>query len=541
MVLDGIDGAKRLRCRFLAFNMPARQLDIRRGTIEVVRLTIQRKVLLAAVVLSTTMVLILIAVIRWNLGQSFERYTVAAELFRLDWLIHNVESEYARHQGWEFIQKDPDRVWRSLSRPDGFMRRADEETGGWGPNFQRPPPPRPGPDLNPPEDDLGPPEEPKRDQPFPHAHRPPPPHDPLNVGPRLTLLDAGGEWLAGARAMGKISASRPILFHGEQVGTVSLRSSPQALKAIDAAFLASQTQSVLLAGGAVLFLSLLAGGLLIRQILAPIHDLMNGAKRIAEGRLESRIPIRTEDELGELSKSFNAMAERLERAETTRRQWVHDASHELRTPLAVLRAEIEALQDGVREPNASTYARLHQQVQQLAILIDDLRQTLDQTEGMGPMEQLLFQPVPILEEVLDHFTERFHRAQLRIERPASLELRPMMRGDAGRIMQVFSNLLENSLRYTDPGGLLKISVQDLGEELSLIFEDTPPAPSRQDLAHLFDRFFRSEPSRSRALGGSGLGLSICKNLVEAHGGRMTAGLSPLGGLAIRIVLPLEKR
>ena len=97
MVLDGIDGAKRLRCRFLAFNMPARQLDIRRGTIEVVRLTIQRKVLLAAVVLSTTMVLILIAVIRWNLGQSFERYTVAAELFRLDWLIHNVESEYARH------------------------------------------------------------------------------------------------------------------------------------------------------------------------------------------------------------------------------------------------------------------------------------------------------------------------------------------------------------------------------------------------------------------------------------------------------------
>jgi len=122
-----------------------------------------------------------------------------------------------------------------------------------------------------------------------------------------------------------------------------------------------------------------------------------------------------------------------------------------------------------------------------------------------------------------------------------LELRPMMRGDAGRIMQVFSNLLENSLRYTDPGGLLRISVQDLGEELSLIFEDTPPAPSRQDLAHLFDRFFRSEPSRSRALGGSGLGLSICKNLVEAHGGRMTAGLSPLGGLAIRIVLPLEKR
>lgn len=507
-----------------------------------VRLTIQRKVLVTALVLSTTMVLILMAVIRWNLGQGFERYSAAGELFRLDWLIRNVESEYANHQSWEFIRKDPDRVWRLLSRPDGVTRPLQEPRGGMDPNFQHPPPPRPGWDFHPPRaEDRGSRDERSGEDPPPEANRPPPPHDPLNVGPRLTLLNEEGSWLAGAKDVGEISASRPIVFQGEQVGTVILRSSGHALRALDAAFLASQTQSVLLAGGTVLLLSLFAGGLLIRHLLAPIHDLMQGARRIAEGRLDARIPIRTGDELGELSRSFNAMAERLDRAEKTRRQWIHDASHELRTPLAVLRAEIEALQDGVREPNASTYARLHQHVQQLAGLIEDLRQTLDQNAGMSHMEQILFSPLQILEEVLEGFSERFHRAQLRIERPAVMDHRLMMRGDAGRMMQVFSNLLENSLRYTDPGGLLRILVQDLGDELSLIFEDTPPAPSRQDLAHLFDRFFRSEPSRSRALGGSGLGLSICKNLVEAHGGRMTAGLSPLGGLAIRVQLPLEKR
>lgn len=496
---------------------------------------------MAALVLSTSMVLILIAVIRWNLGQGFERYTVAGELFRLDWLIKNVESEYARHQSWAFLRNDPDRVWRHLSRPDRGMRPSHEEGGGMDSNFQRPPPPKPGWDFHPPrERNLEPPEEWNHEEPPHPANRPPPPHDPLNVGPRLTLLDQERAWLAGSKDLGDITASRPIVFQGEQVGTVILRSSGHAFKDLDAAFLASQTQSVLLVGGAVLLLSLLAGGLLIRQLLAPIHDLMQGSRRIAEGRLGSRIPIRTEDELGELSKNFNAMAERLERAETTRRQWIHDASHELRTPLAVLRAEIEALQDGVREPDASTYARLHQQVQQLSSLVDDLRQTLDHNVGMGHMEQILFQPLLVLDEVLDSFTERFHRAQLRIERPAVMDHRLMMRGDAGRMMQVYSNLLENSLRYTDPGGLLRISIQDLGEEIHLIFEDTPPAPSRQNLAHLFDRFFRSEPSRGRALGGAGLGLSICKSLVEAHGGRITAGLSNLGGLAMRVELPIEK-
>lgn len=519
-----------------------------------IRLTIQRKVFLATFVLATTLVVLLALAMRWNLGQGFERYTTAAEFARLDWLIKTVETEYATRGNWDFVRADPDRVWRSLSRP-GFSGGTNLPAGDRRPEIDRgfpsppedldrrptrPPwddrPPRPDEDARP----AGRGNEPPTRQPEAPGGRPPPAYDPLRIGPRLALLDVDGSRLAGNAEDSGIVAERPILYRGKPVGKLTLQASPSSVQQLDAAFLASQTQNMLFAGLAALGLSLLAAWLLASHLLAPIRNLTAGARRIAEGWLDARIPVGRDDELGELADNFNAMAERLRKVEESRRAWISDTSHELRTPLAVLRAEIEAMQDGVHTPDAATLARLHKQVQQLATLVDDLRLTLHREPGIGDMEHLPFSPLAVLDETVTAFRERYVKAAITLEAKVTAGSGAQMRGDAGRLTQVFTNLLENSLRYTDPGGRLRITAQGEPGRLTLQFDDTAPAPPRSALPHLFKYFFRAEASRSRAHGGSGLGLAICKALVEAHGGCITASFSELGGLAIRIELPLEK-
>ena len=625
-----------------------------------IRLTIQRKVFLATFALATTMALVLTLVMRWNLGQGFERYTSAAEFARLDWMVHNIEAEYATHGNWDFVRSAPEQAWRRLSRPNptagldqAIPPRQPEERqpraeGDYPPPKQKdlsqplkqvdrpvqpkqddlpqppkqvdtlpsprqedrsPPPPRQG-DRPPPPRQAGfppppswenrpprpegyfqqlrqentatsPAEEPlaraetdfqplrQGDIPLPPLSQnsppqpqepiqqrpqentaarqvespPPSPHQPpdtLRIGPRLALLDKDGKRLAGAFSSTGVGAEKPILYQGQAVGRLTLQASPSSVQQLDAAFLASQTQNMLIAGLAALVFSLLASWLLARHLVGPIRDLASGARKIAKGSLDTRINVRSNDELGELGNNFNAMAERLSRIEQSRRTWVSDTSHELRTPLAVLRAEIEAMQDGVRIPDAATLIRQHKQVLQLTKLVDDLRLTLDKEPGGGDMALESISPISVLEECIASFSDRFETAGIELDTMHLKDAGWRMRGDAGRLTQVFGNLLENTLRYTNTGGRLSITLHSDKNRLILQFDDTAPAPPATTLPHLFERFFRAEPSRSRALGGTGLGLAICKTLIEAHGGRIGAALSRLGGLNIYIELPLEK-
>jgi two-component system sensor histidine kinase BaeS len=536
-----------------------------------IRFTIQRKVFLATFALATTMVLLLALVTRWNLGQGFERYTSAAEFARLDWMIRNIENEYAAHGNWDFVRAEPEQAWRRMSRPDQDSRPAPERgerrppagSSQSGPDDRPPPfagdgfpsprdgegrrpppPPRPPWDDGPQRRDRPPFPPPEADgaqpQQAPPGARPPPQNDTLRIGPRLALLDVDGKRLAGNASGNSAGAEKPILHKGKIVGRLTLQAAPSAVRELDAAFLASQTQNMALAGLAALGLSLLAAWALASHLLAPIRDLTAGARQIADGWLDARIPVRRDDELGELADNFNAMAARLARIEESRRGWISDTSHELRTPLAVLRAEIEAMQDGVRTPDAATLERLHKQVQQLAKLVDDLRLSLDREPGVADMEHLPLSPLAVLEETIDGFRDRYESAGIVLDTTSLADAGWRVRGDAGRLTQVFTNLFENTLRYTSRGGRLRLTAHADARRLALHFDDTAPAPPPSALPHLFERFFRAEPSRSRALGGSGLGLAICKTLVEAHGGCITAGFSELGGLAIRIDLPLDK-
>jgi two-component system sensor histidine kinase BaeS len=258
------------------------------------------------------------------------------------------------------------------------------------------------------------------------------------------------------------------------------------------------------------------------------------------------VAVQGSDELALLGKTFNDMAQRLDTVEASRRAWLADAAHELRTPLAAMRAEIEALQDGVRTFDERTALRLHRQVIRLGQLVDDLRSSMREPQG-GLLATAVF-PLSLLKEALDHTRDRFNARGITVDRSAidrvSASAQPMIDGDAHRLHQVFMNLLENTLSYTDAGGQLRIRATVdgawSGNRLTLHFDDSAPGVPETEMPRLFDRLFRGESSRSRELGGSGLGLSICRATIEAHGGTIDAQASDLGGLRVTLTLPLSR-
>ncbi|KIM00490.1 Sensory histidine kinase BaeS [Paramagnetospirillum magnetotacticum MS-1] len=227
------------------------------------------------------------------------------------------------------------------------------------------------------------------------------------------------------------------------------------------------------------------------------------------------------------------------RNEARLQQLMSDTSHELRTPIAVLRAQIEAMQDGIIATDARTLGIVHDQVMGMARLVDDLFTLARSDIGHLDCRFDLINVLDILDGVLEAFRIRFVAADLRIEWPHAPDGGFVVPGDAARLKQVFSNLLENSLRYTDPGGMLRISSRTEGGQVIIEFDDTAPGVPECLLPQLFNRFFRVDVSRSRAHGGSGIGLALCQSLIQPFGGCIDASASPIGGLRITLRLPLR--
>jgi len=278
--------------------------------------------------------------------------------------------------------------------------------------------------------------------------------------------------------------------------------------------------------------------------------------RMAAGEIPLQpVPVLRRDEVGELATGFNVLLARLdemtarkeaeerlrmadkERMETSLRQWMADTSHELRTPIAVLRAQIEAVQDGVHVVDGTTLDVLHRETMGLSRLVDDLNTLALSDVGRLDCRFDPVDPLGLLDDGIGAITSRYAAAGLTIawrDRPA---VPPVVSGDSERLRQVFSNLLENTLRYTDRGGCLRIGCVSGPHGLTLHFDDTAPGVPAEALPRLFERFFRVETSRSRGRGGAGIGMALCRSIVEAHGGGITAANSPLGGLRVTLTLP----
>jgi two-component system sensor histidine kinase BaeS len=325
---------------------------------------------------------------------------------------------------------------------------------------------------------------------------------------------------------------------GETVGWLGFKKRETIENPMEKAFIKQQFSLIYIAAAGILAISLIVSFLLARHLLEPIKKLKMGTQSIRSRHFDTRIVVPSKDELGQLAEDFNLMAQTLEKYETMRQQWMSDISHELRTPLAVLRGEIEAMQDGIREISPERIDSLHAEILQMSKIVKDLHDlSLAETQSLSFRKEPIH-PVAILEETLKNFEMRLLENQIRIDNKLGDNRSIKVWGDADRLYQLFANLLENVVRYTDSPGSIKVWQQHDKTGLTLFMEDTGPGVPETDVEHLFDRFYRVDKSRSRSLGGSGLGLSICKGIMETMGGEIHAENGPSGGL--RIVLGFPK-
>ncbi len=311
-------------------------------------------------------------------------------------------------------------------------------------------------------------------------------------------------------------------------------------------FRAAVTEALGTAAVAATLMALLASVFISRQVIAPVQEMTSASQRIAEGRYDERvrvtgnIPRHEQDELGQLALSFNQMAAQLERTESMRRQLIGDVTHELRTPLTTIKGYMEGLMDGVLPADEETYSQIYREADRLQRLVNDL-QELSQVEA-GAYQ--IHPKTTTIKVLVDAAVSRLERQYQ--EKGVTLTTRlapdlPPVTVDEDRIGQVLLNLLGNALQYTPTGGSVTVTAEKQPGEVQVSIADTGIGIPPEHLPHVFTRFYRVDKSRARAAGGSGIGLTIARHLVEAHGGRIWVESRGAGqGSRFVFTLPLTK-
>ena len=286
--------------------------------------------------------------------------------------------------------------------------------------------------------------------------------------------------------------------------------------------------------GGILVLSLVS-----RRILAPVHSLSGAAQRLGQGDLAQRVPSSGPAELRKLSDTFNTMAENLETAEQQRRSLTADLAHELRTPLSNIQGYLDAVHDGLLEPDEATINTLRQQAAHLVALVEDLRLLALAEAGSLALNLQRESLRDLLQESVEAFRPRADAGGISLTLSAPGEL-PSLEVDRTRISQVVGNLLENAIVNTPEGGEVRVSAAREGEYIAVSIADTGAGIAPEDLERIFDRMYRVDPSRARATGGAGLGLTIARHLVQVHGGAITVSSIVGQGSAFTFTLPLNR-
>lgn len=311
-------------------------------------------------------------------------------------------------------------------------------------------------------------------------------------------------------------------------------------------FRAAMGEALFQAGLAAFVVAVGVSVYISRRVVLPVQEMTAASQYIADGHFNQRVQIPGDiasgdlDELSQLALSFNQMAEKLNQTETMRIQLIGDISHELRTPLTAIKGSMEGLIDGVLPLTPETFQQIYQEADRLQRLVTDL-QELSRVEARAfPLQIASQEIVPIIESVKERLRPQFQdkNVTLDVELPQTL---PPVLIDKDRIFQVLINLLGNALQYTPEGGKVSLVVQQSGDEILVKIKDTGIGIPAEHLQHLFTRFYRVDKSRSRAGGGSGIGLTIAKHLVEAHGGHIWAESDGSGkGSTFSFSLPISR-
>lgn len=498
------------------------------------KLGITSRLFLSMLAATSLAIACMFLVAQWSIHRGFLQYLAALDRQTVEQAAERLESLYAERGTLESLRDRP-RSWTGylLSREP-----EDEPPSGGPPGPGRPGGPEgAGRGLPPGPGEPGRPEGRGGDG----RGVPPaallPPLESNRPERRLIVLDAARTPLLGMAAGLEEVAFRPLRHQGRTVGYVGMLPPRRFLAPTELHFISRQQLGLVLAACGVVLAAALLSLPLARRLVRPIRSLAAAARELASGRYAVRVPIASTDELGRLAGDFNALALALEKNEGLRRRWVADISHELRTPLAVLRGEIEALLEGIRPTTPETIRSLHAEVLRLGRLVDDLYQLSLSDLGALSYRKEELDPAAVLERSLDLYRPEFARKgiALAVELPPSG--RASLFGDPERLGQLFANLLDNSLKYTEAGGRLTVRLARAGPLWVADFQDSAPGVPEAERERLFERLYRVEGSRSRTSGGAGLGLAICRSIVEAHGGEIIAQASPFGGVWIRVDLP----
>ena len=479
---------------------------------------IQTKVFLTILLSSIALVLLMVQLLQWSLDKGLVEYANERQKLEYQPIVEELESYYVERGGWSSLEGNRRYFDNLIAQYVGEPRQRRRES--------RPPPgPRGESDRR-----RRAPESGRREN-RPGEERPPP--------KPITLLNKSGRMIVGSRQDLQKAMKVDIKVEGELVGFLVFPDNQKLASDFELHFIEQQKEALFLAGFIVIFLAGISAFLFAPTIVRPIKKIAAGSHELIMGNYDGLLNESRRDEIGDLAKDINLLTRTLEKNEQMRQRWLADTSHELRTPLAIIKAEIEAMLDGVRSLSHENLTSVSSEVNHLHKLIDDLADLSNMDLGslryrkeMLDLRELLLTKEPQIERACEARQLTFQ------SNPGPAEV--IIWADGIRINQMLDNLVTNSCKYTDSPGKVKVRLETDMTNVRLVVEDSGPGVPDEALPRLFEHLYRVESSRNRNTGGSGLGLSIASKIVEGHGGSIEASHAEIGGLKITITLPLAR-
>jgi two-component system sensor histidine kinase BaeS len=489
---------------------------------------IQHKFIGILFIISTLLVVAQVLFMQWSIGKGMIDYVNQRELAALVPVTAPLADIYQQQGSWQGIRKNHRQFMELLHQQ--LASSALRAPPGQSPNNRkhRPPPIDVAQPLVANSSDHGNPPRPR--------HGPPPMTE-------YALLDSDKVLVAGVYFPNRPYSYLSIMLEQQLIGYLAVSKRGHLTQGYELNFIEQQQQYILFIALGLLLIALLVAMPLARHFVRPIKQLALAMSQLSAGQYQQRITLKRTDEFSHLSRDFNELATTLEQNEQARKRWLADVSHELRTPVAVLKGEMEAMLDGVRSLNMSRIYSAHQEIIQLEKLLDDLHELIRSDLGTMHYRKVALDLLALLREEARHHESLLADQGLSVFFVGPLD-KCMVFADDKRLRQLLANLFSNTAKYAKDGDSLIISLSVVSKDdlqrIEVTFEDNGLGVPEQDLDHLFEHLFRVEDSRNRDTGGSGLGLSICKKIVEAHHGSIRAFKGKSGGLGIVFSLPLEQ-
>lgn len=445
--------------------------------------SITLKLILSFLFISLVSILLIVAYIRYTTAQEFRRFTATNDRYSL---MDTLEDYYLAHGSWKDIES-----------AELLLRF-----------------------------------------PTPHDNPPRRPYNALTVTDQFgKVIRAGSDSRLGDHLpASEFQRGTPIQVNGDTVGYLIFSPPPFDEDSPERNFLIRTTQFLMYGALAATGIALLLGTVLSRSLTSPIRELTQATHAVSQGDLSQQVPVRSNDELGELAQAFNKMSNELSRSVNARKQMTADIAHELRTPLSLILGHAEAVHDGVLPPTRENFEIIREEANRLEHLVNDLRILSLADAGELAITPQTIEPERLLQEVASLYQVQTQRKNITLDLDIVAPL-PTVEVDPGRMTQVLTNILDNALRHTPEGGKITLSARAVRDQVELAVQDSGPGLKSEDLERIFNRFYRTDASRQREDGGSGLGLAIAKSIVQAQGGQVSAVSEEGKGLKVIVMLP----